>query len=283
MAFRDSRNGRHEGRTTDKRTRTSRRAFLVGGRAGRRRLVGRRRLSGHHAPPASSARSAGKRITVGAIGVGRITPGRTCPRPANTIMPRSSRSVTWTRIVSRPAKTISSTTPTPRKPATRTRLPRLCNYREVLANHNIDAVIISTPDHWHSIIAVDAVRAGKDVYLQKPASLTIAEAAPERRRRPVRRILQIGSQHRSWPNNQFRAAASWCAMAASASSDSRGWPAWRSHGRRTSRCPCQPNLNYDMWLGSTPAASLHRNRVHPQTGFPSPSTGWLRNESSAPE
>src|SRR6185312_14422061 len=49
------------------------------------------------------------------------------------------------------------------------------NYHDLLANKDIDAVVISTPDHQHAILAVDAVRAGKDVYLQKPASLTIAE------------------------------------------------------------------------------------------------------------
>jgi predicted dehydrogenase len=49
------------------------------------------------------------------------------------------------------------------------------NYHDLLANKDIDAVVISTPDHQHAITACAAVRAGKDVYLQKPASLTIAE------------------------------------------------------------------------------------------------------------
>ena len=49
------------------------------------------------------------------------------------------------------------------------------NYQELLANKDVDAVVISTPDHWHAMIAIHAVQAGKDVYLQKPASLTIAE------------------------------------------------------------------------------------------------------------
>src|ERR1035441_10850322 len=48
-------------------------------------------------------------------------------------------------------------------------------YQELLANPDIDAVVISTPDHQHAIVAVAAVRAKKDVYLQKPASLTISE------------------------------------------------------------------------------------------------------------
>ena len=49
------------------------------------------------------------------------------------------------------------------------------DYEAMLARPDIDAVVISTPDHWHALIAIRAVEAGKDVYLQKPASLTIAE------------------------------------------------------------------------------------------------------------
>src|ERR1044071_2151450 len=49
------------------------------------------------------------------------------------------------------------------------------DYKELLRDKNIDAVIISTPDHWHALIGVDAARAKKHIYMQKPASLTIAE------------------------------------------------------------------------------------------------------------
>src|SRR6202142_2211516 len=80
------------------------------------------------------------------------------------------------------------------------------NYYELLANKDIDAVVISAPDHQHAILAVDSVRAGKDVYLQKPASLTIAEGrAMSNAVTASGRILQIGSQQRS--TIQFRYAA----------------------------------------------------------------------------
>jgi hypothetical protein len=79
------------------------------------------------------------------------------------------------------------------------------SYHELLANKDIDAVLISTPDHQHAIIACAAVRAGKDVYLQKPASLTIAEGRHlSNTVQSSGRILQVGSQQRAW--KQFHRA-----------------------------------------------------------------------------
>src|SRR5258708_491346 len=72
------------------------------------------------------------------------------------------------------------------------------DYRELLANKDIDAVVISTPDHQHARLAVDAVHAKKDVYLQKPASLTISEGRHMSDQVTAsKQILQIASQHRS--------------------------------------------------------------------------------------
>ena len=81
-------------------------------------------------------------------------------------------------------------------------------YQDLLANKDIDAVVISTPDHQHAIVGVHAVNAGKDVYLQKPASLTIEEGRIlSNAVKKTNRILQMGSQQRSvdpWP--QFKKA-----------------------------------------------------------------------------
>ena len=72
------------------------------------------------------------------------------------------------------------------------------DYREVL-DKNIDAVIIASPDHWHVPMAVDALKAGKDVFLEKPVTHTIEEGeALTRAVRSGKQILQCGMQQRSW-------------------------------------------------------------------------------------
>ena len=150
------------------------------------------------------------------------------------------------------------------------------NHRELLANKDIDAVVISTPDHQHAILAVDSVRANKDVYLQKPASLTIAEGRfLSNAVQASGRILQVGSQQRSW--KQFHRA---CELVRNGRiGDLKhveiGLPGDPS-GPDAPAMPVPPNLNYDAWLGSTPMVYYTEMRVHPQDGFSRP--GWLRCE-----
>lgn len=150
------------------------------------------------------------------------------------------------------------------------------DYREALQNKDVDAVIISTPDHWHSLMAIHAVEAGKDVYMQKPTSLTIADGrAVSNAVHRSGRILQIGTQQRS--GQQFRFA---CELVRNGRiGDLRsvevglpGDPA----GDEEPEMPIPPNLNYEMWLGSTPYVYYTEKRVHPQEGYGRP--GWLRCE-----
>ncbi len=74
------------------------------------------------------------------------------------------------------------------------------DYSDLLARRDVDAVFISTPDHWHAPMAINAMKAGKDVYLQKPMTLTIDEArqVSEAAAR-LGRVVQVGSQHLSDP------------------------------------------------------------------------------------
>lgn len=150
------------------------------------------------------------------------------------------------------------------------------DYRELIANKDIDAVLISTPDHWHAAIAVDAARAGKHIYLQKPASLTIAEG------RFMSDVIsksgvkfQIGSQQRS--SEQFRYAAELVrnGRIGELKRVYVGLPGDPS-GDEEPEMPIPPNLNYDMWLGSTPYVYYTEKRVHPQDSYDRP--GWLRCE-----
>ena len=72
-------------------------------------------------------------------------------------------------------------------------------YRELLSRKDIDAVVIVTPDHWHAQIAVDAAKAGKDIYCEKPMASTIAEGrAMVNATRKYDRVFQTGNMQRSW-------------------------------------------------------------------------------------
>ena len=75
------------------------------------------------------------------------------------------------------------------------------DHRKLLEAKNIDAVLIATPDHWHSTCAIDALNAGKDVYVEKPLTLTIDEGPPiVKAARVNNRICQVGMQQRSGEN-----------------------------------------------------------------------------------
>ncbi len=151
------------------------------------------------------------------------------------------------------------------------------DYREILADKSIDAVIISTPDHWHSQPAMEAALAGKDIYLQKPTSLTITEGrllSDVVKRKNV--ILQVGTQQRAMP--QFRIAAELVrnGRIGKLHTVKIGLPGDPS-GPEAEEMPVPKNLNYDGWLGSTPEVYYTEIRVHPQNSM-TDRPGWLRCE-----
>ena len=151
------------------------------------------------------------------------------------------------------------------------------DYRELLQMPGIDAVAISTPDHWHAELVIAAALAGKDVYVQKPLSMTLAEGRAVSDVISAKgRIFQIGSQQRS--NTQFRTG---CELVRNGRIGKLhtvkiGLPSDPS-GAVEPDMPVPPNLNYDMWLGPTPQVPYTEKRVHPQNDFSRP--GWLRIES----
>lgn len=137
------------------------------------------------------------------------------------------------------------------------------DYRQLLDRQDIDAVVISTPDHWHAIQTIHACEAGKDVFCEKPLTLTIEEGRlMVEAARKNKRIVQTGSQQRSASN--FRKA---CELV-------RNGYLGKVHtvhvGIAKSNHPGEPvpdskppsQLNYDYWLGPAPYRPYNEKRVH---------------------
>ena len=162
------------------------------------------------------------------------------------------------------------------------------DYREMLARTDIDAVTISTPDHWHAQLALAALYAGKDVYLQKPMTMTHAEGVLLRDTvARTGRILQVGSQQRSWgPNEQFRKAVEFVrsGRVGNLRRVEIGLPTDPTKPDDPQQ-PVPSTLNYETWLGPTADVYYTEQRVHPQgldkNGMPDVDSrpGWLRNDA----
>ena len=151
------------------------------------------------------------------------------------------------------------------------------DYRELVERDDIDAVVISTPDFSHAELAYAAIRSGKDVYLQKPMTMTVEEGIILRDAvARYGRVFQLGSQQRS--TSQFRKA---CEFVRSGrlgrlTRVEIGLPLDPTAPDDPEQ-PIPHNLDYDRWLGPTPNVYYTEQRVHPQRDYDRP--GWMRNES----
>ena len=228
-------------------------------------------------PPRSSARRRPPTASTSAPsawGASRAT--TTCPRRSC-----STRRASWPCaisivVASRTASASSTTSTRSSRARAYDGVTMYDDYRELLANKDIDAVLISTPDHWHAPIAIAAVEAGKDVYLQKPASLTIAEGrALSYAVQRTGRVLQLGSQNRSLPQHRYACELVRNGRIGQLKTVEVGLAA-DPGGEVEPEMPVPAHFNYDMWLGSTPHVFYTEKRVHPQVGYDRP--GWLRCE-----
>ena len=154
------------------------------------------------------------------------------------------------------------------------------DYREVLARSDVDAVIVTPPDHWHALVAIEAALAGKDLHVQKPLTYDIAEAIALRTVvRARKRMLQTGSQQRSSkPWNTFR-------VASEAVRNGRigqvkvvriGIGQDQPKNKAPQAQPVPATLDYETWLGPAPQQPYMEDRVHPQEGYGRP--GWITTE-----
>ena len=125
------------------------------------------------------------------------------------------------------------------------------DYREVLAK-DVDAVIIASPDHWHVAMAVDALKAGKDVYLEKPVTHTLEEGAVLTRAvGSSKQVLQCGMQQRSW--RHFRDAVDLIQAGSLGRVVQVRTYWWQNYQRDWPKKPIDPQaLDWKLWLGSAP-------------------------------
>jgi predicted dehydrogenase len=137
------------------------------------------------------------------------------------------------------------------------------NFHELLADPNIDSVSIATPDHWHTPVALHALKAGKHVYVEKPCSHNIHEAFElDRVARETGLCVQHGTQHRSGagPKEAVKmmqeGVIGKVRMAKAINHQLRG-PIGREPDTETPE-----GVDYDMWLGPAPKRSFSKNRWH---------------------
>jgi len=153
------------------------------------------------------------------------------------------------------------------------------DFRRVLDDDAIDAVVIATPDHWHAVMGVLACQAGKDVYLEKPVSHTIEEGQRlVEAARKHERVLQTGLQQRSGAH--FQSAVE--TVRSGKLGPVKFARAWIAQARRPmKRCPDEvvpEGVDYDMWLGPAAERPFNDNRFHHHwRSFQDYGTGELGN------
>jgi predicted dehydrogenase len=137
------------------------------------------------------------------------------------------------------------------------------DFREILADKSIDAVCISTPDHWHAYMTVEACKAGKDVYVEKPACTTIDEARiMVQAARKYGRVVQMGTMQRSGVH--FQQATDLVRKGQLGKlTCCRGWNYMplkpEGYGKPPDSTP-PPTLDWDLWLGPAPLRPFNANR-----------------------
>ena len=255
--------------TTGKTTTLSRRSFLkasVGAAALAVPVVAPSTVFGANAPS--------NRIAIGCIGVGRMGRG-----DMNELLGHSDvQIVAACDVDSNRAKDAKKTIEAKYSAAMSSGVYKGCDtygdFRKLVARKDIDAVTVGTPDPWHALPCIAAAKAGKDIFLQKPLTLTIEEGRVlSDTVRRYGRIFQVGSQQRS--DARFRQA---CELVRNGRigkvhTVKVGFGTDPGCGEEPEMSP-PPNLDYDFWLGPTPRVPYTEKRVHPRQGYGRP--GWLR-------
>jgi len=138
------------------------------------------------------------------------------------------------------------------------------DFRKLLEQKDIDAVIVGTPDHWHCIPMIYAMEAGKDVYCEKPVGYTIEECnLMVKATKRYNKVVQVGQWQRSDPHwldavnylhagniGRIRSVRAW------------SYVGWKKSIPVVADTATPTGIDYDMWLGSRPSRPFNKNRFH---------------------
>lgn len=144
------------------------------------------------------------------------------------------------------------------------RIKLYSDYRKLLEQKDIDAVLIGTPDHWHALIMIAACQAGKDVYVEKPCGNSIGECrAMVAAQKKFNRIVQVGQWQRSQQHfkdavdfvqtgqlGNIRTVKVWC------------YQGWMKPAPVVADSAPPPGVDFEMWLGPAPKRSFNASRFH---------------------
>lgn len=150
------------------------------------------------------------------------------------------------------------------------------DFRELLARRDVDAVMISTPDHWHVPMALAALEAGKDVSLEKPITRTVAEG--RRLAEAVHRtgrVFRVDSEFRTTPGVHRAAELIRNGRIGKVLRVTVGVPGTDVGCPPQPEMPVPPELDYERWQGPAPRAPYTEKRVHKRKAYERP--GWMRH------
>ncbi len=163
-------------------------------------------------------------------------------------------------VLTKRAADLEKLTPTPAGP----KATLYSDFRKLLDNKDVDAVIVGTPDHWHCLPTVAACQAGKDVYVEKPLANSIEECdLMVAAARKHGRIVQVGQWQRS--GTHWKAALDYVRSGQIGLIRSVKTWAFMPYGKMfpiVTDEPVPAGVDYDMWLGPAPRRAFNRNRFH---------------------